>query len=71
MREDDAGTRILKARSAQSTWALVPIEKRVRCLQSLRRPIVQHMDEIVQTISDEVGKPPMDALVGDLMVTLE
>jgi len=29
------------------------------------------MDEIVQIITDEVGKPPMDALVGDVMVTLE
>jgi acyl-CoA reductase-like NAD-dependent aldehyde dehydrogenase len=29
------------------------------------------MDEIVEVIADEVGKPPMDALVGDVLVTLE
>jgi acyl-CoA reductase-like NAD-dependent aldehyde dehydrogenase len=29
------------------------------------------MDEIIDVISSEVGKPPMDALTGDIMVTLE
>jgi acyl-CoA reductase-like NAD-dependent aldehyde dehydrogenase len=29
------------------------------------------MDEIVRLISEEVGKPAMDALTGDVLVTLE
>jgi acyl-CoA reductase-like NAD-dependent aldehyde dehydrogenase/uncharacterized protein (DUF2141 family) len=40
-------------------------------MRPLRHAIAQRMDEIVQVISDEVSKPAMDALTGDVLVTLE
>jgi len=71
MTPEAAQDRILRARSAQSNWASLSPQDRVRTLRPLRRIISERMDEILKTISGEVGKPPMDALTGDIMVTLE
>jgi acyl-CoA reductase-like NAD-dependent aldehyde dehydrogenase/uncharacterized protein (DUF2141 family) len=37
----------------------------------MRARVAEHMDEIVQVIVRDTGKPPLDALAGDVMVTLE
>ena len=71
MREDGSTNRMLKARVAQSAWAHLMVGERARRMRSLRRVIAENMDEIVRTICEEVGKHPMDALAGDLLVTLE
>jgi len=52
-------------------WEEISLEQRVRAVRSLRYAIAQRMDDIVRVIADEVGKPPMDAMVGDILVTLE
>jgi len=67
----EAEARMSRARAAQIRWGGLSIAQRVRAVRPLRHAIAQRMDEIVQTIADEVGKPPMDALVGDVLVTLE
>jgi acyl-CoA reductase-like NAD-dependent aldehyde dehydrogenase/uncharacterized protein (DUF2141 family) len=67
----DAETRMSRARAAQRQWGALSTQERAQALRPLRHAIEQRMDEIVQVISDEVGKPPMDALVGDVLVTLE
>jgi acyl-CoA reductase-like NAD-dependent aldehyde dehydrogenase len=71
MRVGDAVDRLSRARTAQARWAALTVAERVRALRPLRRLIAQRMDQIIDVISSEVGKPPMDALAGDLMVTLE
>jgi len=71
MREMHAEQRIAAARKAQAQWTRRSVKERVRALRPLREAIVERMDEIIQTISEEIGKTPMDALVGDVMVTLE
>jgi acyl-CoA reductase-like NAD-dependent aldehyde dehydrogenase len=71
MRGEDARICIAKARTAQAAWALHSPEERAHLLRPLRYALADRMDEIVQVISEEVGKPPMDALAGDVMVTLE
>jgi len=71
MSEGDAAIRITRARAAQSQWSSMTPAQRVRALRPLRHIITQRMDEIINVISAEVGKPPMDALTGDIMVTLE
>ena len=63
--------RMAAAKIAQMAWAALPVGVRVRRMRSLRSAITQHMDEIVQTVCDEVGKAPMDALAGDVLVVLE
>ncbi|HXB61813.1 MAG TPA: aldehyde dehydrogenase family protein [Acidobacteriaceae bacterium] len=66
-----AKERIDQARTAQTAWALLSLEARCRLLRSLRKVMEQQADEIVRIISAELAKPPMDALTGDLLVTLE
>lgn len=71
MTTKEAQERIAIARAAQALWASRSVEDRVKSLRPLRHTIAARMDEILQVISEEVWKPPMDALAGDLMVTLE
>jgi acyl-CoA reductase-like NAD-dependent aldehyde dehydrogenase/uncharacterized protein (DUF2141 family) len=59
------------ARQAQAEWAQFSVGKRCRTLRRLRSTIAAHLDEIVAVISAEVGKPPLDVLTGDILVTLE
>jgi acyl-CoA reductase-like NAD-dependent aldehyde dehydrogenase len=63
--------RMHQARTAQVAWAAGSVEARCRVLRRLREVMEQQADEIVQIISVELAKPPMDALTGDLLVTLE
>ncbi len=63
--------RIEVARGAQQEWAMLPVHERVKRLKSLRRAVAALIDPFVAVISEEVGKPPLDALTGDVMVTLE
>lgn len=66
-----AATRFTRARAAQSQWSSLTPAQRASALRPLRQQIALHVDEIIDVISSEVGKPPMDVLTGDLMVTLE
>jgi acyl-CoA reductase-like NAD-dependent aldehyde dehydrogenase/uncharacterized protein (DUF2141 family) len=59
------------ARLAQAQWVKLTPAQRVQPLRCLRHSIARRMDEIVQVISEEIGKPAMDVLAGDVMVTLE
>jgi acyl-CoA reductase-like NAD-dependent aldehyde dehydrogenase/uncharacterized protein (DUF2141 family) len=71
MTADEAQERMAKARAAQALWAARTVEDRVRSLRPLRQAIAAHVDEVVRTMGEDMGKPPMDALAGDVMVTLE
>jgi 4,4'-diapolycopenoate synthase len=66
-----AKQRMEQARTAQTAWALLSLAARCRVLRRLRMVLEQRADEIVQIISAEIAKPPMDALAGDLLVLLE
>jgi acyl-CoA reductase-like NAD-dependent aldehyde dehydrogenase/uncharacterized protein (DUF2141 family) len=71
MSVEDAQSRLAKARTAQGRWAQLSPEERARALRPLRHLISERMDEVLGILSGELGKPPMDALGGDVMVTLE
>jgi acyl-CoA reductase-like NAD-dependent aldehyde dehydrogenase len=68
---DTTAVRIDKARRAQAQWARLSVDQRSKALRSLRNQITSHIDEIIAVISEEVGKPPLDILTGDIMVVLE
>jgi acyl-CoA reductase-like NAD-dependent aldehyde dehydrogenase/uncharacterized protein (DUF2141 family) len=53
------------------SWAELSVDERAKALQRLRNEITSHIDQIVAVVSEEVGKPPLDVLTGDIMVTLE
>jgi 4,4'-diapolycopenoate synthase len=66
-----ADEQIARARSAQIAWAAIRMRDRVRALARLRRQIAIDRDSLVDAIVADTGKPALDALGGDVLVTLE
>ena len=60
-----------RARAAQSRWAKLAVRERCRALRLLRHRIAEQTSTIVDTLSEETGKTPLDAISGDVLVTLE
>ncbi|WP_348266099.1 aldehyde dehydrogenase family protein [Edaphobacter paludis] len=59
------------ARAAQAAWAAIPVSRRCAILGDLRREIALQCESIADTIARETSKPLLDALSGDVLVTLE
>lgn len=60
-----------RAREAQSAWATLATGQRCAILKRLRRCIARELESIAELIAGETGKPLLDALAGDVLVTLE
>jgi acyl-CoA reductase-like NAD-dependent aldehyde dehydrogenase/uncharacterized protein (DUF2141 family) len=66
-----ADQRITRARAAQPAWAALDVKQRCTYLAKLRRAIAQECDVISALIARDAVKPVLDALAGDVLVTLE
>ena len=66
-----AGERIRRGRAAQKLWAALTAGERVSKLRALRRSLAAGRERLVQAIVSDTGKPALDALAGDVLVTLE
>lgn len=67
-----ASDRILaRARAAQPVWGALHVSRRCAILGNLRREIATQCELIADTIARETSKPLLDALSGDVLVTLE
>jgi len=64
-------SRIEVAREVQPEWAKLSVRERLTALKKIRQALAARMDRVVETICEEVGKPPLDALSGDVLVVLE
>ncbi|MEG9438407.1 aldehyde dehydrogenase family protein [Edaphobacter sp. HDX4] len=62
---------LARARAAQTAWAGLHVSRRAAVLGDLRREIAVHCELIADTIARETSKPLLDALSGDVLVTLE
>ncbi|MFT4112012.1 aldehyde dehydrogenase family protein [Silvibacterium sp.] len=69
--DGSAAQRMQAARHAQTAWAKQTLHERASVLHRLRHVIAARIEEIVAVIQDEIGKPPLDTLAGDILVTLE
>lgn len=67
----DAVERIQLARAAQTGWAALSVQDRCAYLARLRHEVAQQCDLISAVIARETNKPVVDALAGDVLVTLE
>lgn len=63
--------KVKRARTAQIRWAKEDFASRCDVLRKLRRRIAEDREQIVARICEDTGKPPLDALAGDVLVTLE
>jgi len=43
--------------SGQPTWALVPLEKRIACIEKFHALLDEHKDGLAKTLTSEMGKP--------------
>lgn len=62
---------VQQAGIAQREWGSRPIRSRVEAMRTFRRSLSDERERLVQEICRETGKPPLDALAGDVLVTLE
>ncbi|CAM3680616.1 aldehyde dehydrogenase family protein [Mesobacillus zeae] len=60
-----------RARRASSKWSDISITARLTYLKKLKSVMVDEMDSIARTISDDTGKPLTEAIVADIMPTLD
>ncbi len=66
-----AGEMMNKSKKAFTSWSQINIEERLLYLKQLRLTIVERLDEIAELISTDTGKVKTDALVADIMPTLD
>ncbi|MCL4433776.1 MAG: aldehyde dehydrogenase family protein [Actinobacteria bacterium] len=59
------------ARSAFTAWKTVPISERSQLLRAVRSQLLNHMDEMVETIAEETGKVITEAIVSEVVVACE
>ena len=62
---------LTRARAAQHQWAALSVSRRCDILSEIHREIARQCESIADTIALETQKPPLDALSGDVLVTLE
>lgn len=56
---------VAHARKVAPEWAAIPPQGRVRILREVRYRIAKKIDDIVDAVSTECGKPPAEALAAD------
>jgi succinate-semialdehyde dehydrogenase/glutarate-semialdehyde dehydrogenase len=61
---------IIHARNAQRAWGVLPLEERVRYIRRLRDYLVEHADEVSDTISKDVGKTRVEALATEVLPSI-
>ncbi len=66
-----SGRILARARAAQPAWAALTVSRRCGILENLRHEIALQCKSIAETIARETSKPLLDALSGDVLVTLE
>ncbi|WP_394820484.1 aldehyde dehydrogenase family protein [Pendulispora albinea] len=57
-----------RARKAQAAWGVLPVAERCERLLRLRDAIVEHAEELVETITRECGKPRHEALAHEVTI---
>ena len=62
---------LARARAAQPAWAALSVSRRCAILAAIRLEIARQSLDIAKLIADETTKPVLDALSGDVLVTLE
>jgi succinate-semialdehyde dehydrogenase/glutarate-semialdehyde dehydrogenase len=64
---EDVRLAVLNARAAQDRWAGVSVRTRARAIRRVRSYLVEHVDELAETISHDNGKVRFDALATEVL----
>ena len=65
---DAAGVKdlVARARAAQPAWEALGFDGRAEVMYELRRWVVENRERVAQTLSEENGKPPDEALLTEI-----
>lgn len=64
---EDVRLAVLNARAAQAKWAGFSVATRARAIRRVRGYLVEHVDELAETISRDNGKVRFDALATEIL----
>jgi acyl-CoA reductase-like NAD-dependent aldehyde dehydrogenase len=62
---------VRRARQAQAAWAELPLAKRVKAVSRVKGRILARAEEIGKLVHDEVGKPEVEALLGEVLASAD
>ena len=68
-RESELQDAVSRSRNAQTDWNGLGIRKRIDILRQFQHLLQQNMTAIAQAITREVGKPYVEALLTEVMVS--
>src|ERR1051325_1463528 len=66
----DVREAVARARAAQPTWGALPVRERAAAMAEVRKEIGRRLDDIIETICLENGKPRAEAVAHDVLPTL-
>jgi acyl-CoA reductase-like NAD-dependent aldehyde dehydrogenase len=62
---------IARARAAQPAWAALPVEERIKKLRPVADRVLAQAEAIAACVHEEVGKPDVEALLGEVLPTAD
>lgn len=68
---DEVQTLVDRARAAQAAWTQRPLEERGAVVDAFQRRVLDHRRELASAVAREAGKPFREALVADVLPTLD
>lgn len=71
MEADEILQRVEMAEKAFPEWAKLSLEERGGYLNTLKDQIIKHFDDITKIISEEMGKPRIEAAIAEMMVVVD
>lgn len=60
-----------RGKEAFSVWSSLSIQERMRYFRKLKQMMVDEMDELARTISEDTGKVVTESVIADIMPTLD
>lgn len=64
---EDAHEAVRRAREAQPAWAAIPVAQRSQHILRVRQYVVEHADELADTICRDNGKTRTDAMIAEVV----
>ncbi len=68
---EDVPLILARARRAQAAWAAEPVRARCARVRRLREALYERRQEIADVVTREVGKPRVESLFADILVSLD
>lgn len=69
--EEEIKTAYFQAQTAYKDWQSKTLNHRIKYLTKIRKVISNNLDEIVETVVEDTGKAEVEALVTDILVSLD